>query len=128
MASRKVRRVVNLAEADITRRVQKLILDIAANLKEETPVDTGWARANWVPAIRRPYRANGERPRTNPEGRAQVRRAKQTAGEIGIHSYEFPDKAFVSNNVPYVPILDDRHPTAAGFIQESVDKAIRENE
>ena len=124
MASPAVRRVINLAEADLGRRIQKLVLDVEANLKETTPVDTGWARENWVPAIGRPYRANSPKPKTNPELGAQTRRAKQAAGEIAVLAYKPYDKVFVSNNVPYVPFLDESHPDATGFIGKAIDKAV----
>ena len=126
MPSRNVRRVVNLAEDFLGRRIQRLALDIEANLKETTPVDTGWARANWVPAIGRPYRASGERPTSGAAG-VTGRRAKQAAGETAVLSYQPYDQVFISNNVPYVPILDDRHKTAAGFIERAIDRAIADN-
>ena len=124
MASSKVRRVIKLAEADLGRRIQKLVLDAEANLKETTPVDTGWARANWVPSIGRPYRAASDKPKANPELGALTRRAKQAAGEIAVLSYEPYKKVYVSNNVPYVPFLDAGHPVATGFIERAIDKAV----
>ena len=126
MASSKVRRVIKLAEDDLARRVQKLVLDAEANLKESTPVDTGWARANWVPSIGRPYRARSEKPKSNPELGAQTRRAKQAAGEVAVLSYEPYKRIYVSNNVPYVPFLDESHPEAQGFIERAIDKAIKQ--
>lgn len=128
MASPKVRRVINVLEADLGRVVQKLALDAEANLKESTPVDTGWARANWVPSIGRPYRARSEKPGTNPELGAQTRRAKQAAGEIAVLSYQPYERVFVSNNVPYVPILDESHPEAAGFVERAIDKAVAQSQ
>ena len=46
-----VRRVISLLDRFTTELVIALSTNIVARLVETTPVDTGWARANWVPSI-----------------------------------------------------------------------------
>ena len=67
------------------RVVTKIGLDVTANLIETTPVDFGWARANWVPSVGRPERNDpGERDRSRVPG-AQ---AKQAVGQAALLRYK----------------------------------------
>ena len=103
-------------------RVRKLALDIAANLIETTPVDTGWARSNWVPSVGSPY--------DNPVGtREGLDRGPQQSGMAEIGSYQVSlGPVFISNNVPYIQILNDGHSqqAPAGFVQMAIDRAVAE--
>lgn len=100
--------------AELAEVVKALILEIDANLRETTPVKTGHARANWVPSVGAPH--VGE-----DGGEAQA------AGAGAIASYKLTDgPAWESNNVPYVPRLNDGHSKQAPalFIEAAIDKAI----
>lgn len=98
------------AAADI---VKATILEIDANLREVTPVDTGHARANWVSSIGSPH--SGE-----DTGAAQA------AGVVGVLAYKLEDgPAWETNNVPYIAALNDGHSAQAPalFVEYAVDKA-----
>ena len=58
MADAQVRAVIRSLERLSERVITKITLDVTANLIESTPVDTGWARANWVPQIGAPFIIN----------------------------------------------------------------------
>lgn len=101
-------------------RIRKLALDCTANFIETTPVDTGWARSNWVPSIGSPH----ETPVGNPGG---INIGAQQAGMAEIGSYQVPMGAvFISNNVPYIQVLNNGHSkqSPAGFVQMGIDKAV----
>lgn len=129
MESIEVKRVINLLEADAERRIKKLVLDVAANLVEMTPVDTGWARANWVPSIGQSYIGGGDEFKTREERAANVGRARSAAdaGTAAVLGYRLQMGAiYVTNNVPYIEDLNEgSSPQApAGFVQIAIDKAV----
>ena len=117
-----VRAIVQSLERVTERAIVKITLDVTANLIETTPVDTGWARANWVPKIGE----TDDQPVGNP-GDAGVAAAAQASGQASIPSYRLEQgKITIANNVPYVPILNDGHSSqaAAGFVQRAIQKAV----
>ena len=112
------------------RLVIKITLDVTANLLETgtahgTPVDTGWARANWVPSV-------GRRARS-PEGAERnvpAAAAKQAAGQAQVAGYKLErGRVFISNNVPYILRLNDGYSKQAprGFVQNAVRKAVTQD-
>lgn len=101
--------------------VTRLALDATSNLIKTTPVDTGWAKANWVPR-------KGS-PATGTVGtREGVTTSGQQAGvadiSAGVH---IGDTVFISNNVPYIGELNAGHsPQApAGFVEAALERAVR---
>lgn len=122
MATR--REIIVQLEAVAARTVVALSLAIVANLvaapsEGGTPVDTGWARANWVPAIGAPF--------TGTDGsRSSVSSAAQTLGQANLLSYKIAlGPVFISNNVPYILALNDGHSKQAmpGFVEKAIDQA-----
>jgi hypothetical protein len=121
-----------MAEADITRTVQavarsaervikRLGFEIQGELIRKTPVDTGWARANWVVSIGTPH--------TGVVGsREAVSQAGQIAGQGRLLVYRLNQgQIWISNNVPYIGKLNEGHSkqAPAGYIEQAIDTAIR---
>ena len=112
------------------RVVTKVTLDVTANLVESTPVDTGWARANWVPSIGAP---SGGGPTVASPGSGDVAGAQsmQQAALVGVAAtYRLPmGRVFVSNNVPYIVQLNDgsSRKEPAGFVQRAIRKAVTQD-
>ncbi len=101
--------------------VQRLTLDITANLIETTPVDTGWARANWVPSIGAPYTLE------NPDNVVSGATSVQQQGILEVATYNLEQgNVHISNNVHYIEKLNDGHSNQAprGFIQNAIEKAV----
>lgn len=122
-----MRVVVTALETFIESIIKKITLDIVANLTAApgeggTPVDTGWARANWVPQIGRPLDWTAGT-------RDNVTTAPQLAGAIDVATSYKLDKGpvHITNNVPYILKLNDGSSMQAprGFIQGAIAKAIR---
>jgi hypothetical protein len=100
--------------------VKATVLQIDANLRRApsaggTPVDTGYARANWVPSVSSPHEgaASGE--------------AAHAAGVAAILAYVLGDgPAYVSNSAPYIAALNNGHSEQAPalFIESCVDEAV----
>lgn len=125
MAKSQVTAVLNQLERFAERAIRKITLDITANLIESTPVDTGWARANWIPSLTRPVQDTAGTRRQAESG--SVSSGRQTAGQAEILSYRLSrGRVFITNNVPYILELNDGSSRQApsGFIEAAVQKAV----
>lgn len=126
MASPPVRIVVRALEGFVERRVTQLALDIVANLvaapsEGGTPVDTGWARANWQPNI-------GGPARTTSGSRESVTSAAQNEGLGALVGWRLASgaKIHITNNVPYIGFLNQgtSKQAPAGFVQAAIRRAV----
>lgn len=133
----------NKIKYDIRRFVKSQVLQLAINtvkeLREATPVDTGWARANWIVHV-------GGKPPTNPVGQYPGKGVKNSpevaeaeanalsflafAEEIGSLESSWARVVYIVNNVPYIVYIDGGHSHKAptGFVQIAIEKAIRVTE
>lgn len=123
--------VVAALEGFVEQIVRKLTLDIVANLvaapsEGGTPVDTGWARANWVPEIGRARTTTAGTYAQAAAGNAST--AEQQAGAAKILSWKLKQGTIhVTNNVPYIIRLNEGSSRQAprGFVQAAIAKAVR---
>lgn len=110
-------RVMKRAIQGVSR---KLVLNVNRRLAENTPIDTGWARSNWIPSV--------DRPNEGVAGtRENVVLDAATAGVSEIKGWDlFRGQAFITNNVPYINDLNAGFSpqTPPGFVQESIESAI----
>lgn len=107
----------------------RIALDITANLVETTPVDTGWARANWVPTLDNPFDGNPD-PEEGPTAREVADgRATQQEAIVGVkRGYRLAKGVvYITNNVPYIRDLNDgsSKQAPAGFVQTAVQRAVQ---
>lgn len=121
--------------ADYTRgEVVALALNMNANLRSSpplgTPIDTGWASANWVPSVGQPKILNGETAGDKPTpGEVSARAQLAAEGENEVLSWRLEDgPIFSTNSVPYIGPLNAGHSTQSprGFVQEALEKAVRQ--
>lgn len=121
MAS-EARKLTRTLERATDHTVRKLVLDVTADLIEQTPVDTGWARANWVPTIGRSH--------DTPVGdRERVDRSVQGQGIATIATQPLLGSViFITNNVPYIEALNEGHsPQApAGYVEDILNSRVDE--
>ncbi|MEE8608999.1 MAG: hypothetical protein V3S55_15450 [Nitrospiraceae bacterium] len=126
MADPQVRTIVQALEKVTERIVVEVTLDVTANLIEETPVDTGWARANWVPSIGTPFEANLSDVPSDPR-QAAAAATRQESAEARMLTYKLDrGVVFVTNNVPYITKLNlgSSKQAPAGFVQRAIAKAV----
>ena len=102
-----------------------VIIEATANLMEPpdeggTPVDSGWARGNWIPSPETPVESA-----VGSEGDAASAQAAQQEGIAKVSGYTGPGAAYVANNVPYIQRLNDGWSKQApsGFVEAAVAKA-----
>ncbi len=131
---------IDLIVADLDKytrgEVVALALNVNANLRSNpplgTPIDTGWASANWLPSVGQPKIVNGEPadPREGPTPGEVANRAQMaTEGENDVLSWRLEDgPIFSTNNVPYIGALNAGHSPQSqrGFVQAAIEKAIRQ--
>lgn len=120
--------IINALRDFTGKAVVAVGLDIVANLREDTPRDTGWARANWIGS-----KGRDNPGLANPEGRPSsadvvAARAASAAGEAEIISYGLEDgPLFISNNVPYIQQLNSGSSRQAGaaFVERAIERGVR---
>lgn len=127
---------IDFIVADLERftrlEVIALALNIDANLRENpplgTPIDTGWASANWVPSVGEPKFLDSDQKDPSPADIA-ARAAVADEGRNAVLGWKPANGAiFVTNSVPYIQPLNNGHSTQSprGFVQIAIEKAIRQ--
>lgn len=119
----------SVIDALIERVVEKVVkfvtLECHANLIAApsdggTPIDTGFARASWMPAV-------GE---MNPAVAGSRENVDGTAAQNGVNQIMMyhlgQGMAFVTSSVPYILKLNDGHSqqAPAGFVDAAVVRAV----
>lgn len=125
-----IRVIVGELEGVTSRVIKKLTLDATANLIEDTPVDTGWARANWVPSIGLPIVEGADAStREERQGGVSSRRAQQQTKVAEVATGYTLDRGsvFISNGVPYLVQLNEgtSKQAPAAFVQAAIARAVR---
>jgi len=135
--------VVIRALQDFTSRmVRQIVLDVTANLIEDTPRDTGWAAANWFPIIggeggagagrdasgRFTSRSDRPAPEDLQAGLQSAHATQQqliaqvaTSFDMRVH-----DRVTIANKVPYINRLNEGHSrqAPAGFVQAAIARGV----
>ncbi len=100
---------------DVAKAAKALILEIDSELRKSTPVDTGHARANWVPSVGQPHTGEAQGDAAHASGVGQVIGYELSMGPL-----------YVSNGVPYVQNLNygSSRKAPAMFVEAAVDRAL----
>lgn len=109
------------------REIIGLTLEIDATLRENTPRDTGFARANWVPSVGTPSPSVEPLLRRPSPGQVAEAAAAAAAGQQGILNYRLSEgSVFVTNGVVYIQKLNDgwSQQAPAAFVEASVVQAV----
>lgn len=123
-----------MADLDLFTRgeVIALALNVNANLRENpplgTPVDTGWASANWLPSVGAPKIMLADLREPKP-GDVTARAQLADQGLNEVLSWRPADGSiFSTNNVSYIEPLNAGHSPQSprGFVQFAIEKALRE--
>lgn len=112
---------------DIERGMKGLTLEITANLRRPkneggTPVDTGWARANWIPEVGDPFegtagtRAEAEQGVLDP--------SPHKSGVANVLRYKLFKKIWITNNVPYIVLCNTLPTHNPLFVEGSIKEAL----
>lgn len=121
MARSEVEKVFNALMVKTEAAVTNLTLEIHGDLIEVTPVDTGWAKNNWLLAIG--HEASG--PVGSPE---KINTAAKDSGVPQVLGWKISDgPIYITNNVPYIQRLNGGNSKQAprGFIEKTVNSVVR---
>jgi hypothetical protein len=105
--------------------IKALTLEVTAELQESTPIDTGWARANWVPKIGEPSTESRPKIEANLPS-AQVEQQKGL-GEVLSGFKLSRGLVSIANNVPYIKRLNEgsSKQAPAAFVQQAISRAVQ---
>lgn len=121
-----IRVITGLLGRFTERAIARLSVNVTAELIEATPVDTGWARANWVPAIGSPFDVDAP---NDGEGIAvDSRRGDQQRGTASVLAYRLSNgPVYISNNVPYITSLNEGSSSQApaAFVQSAIAAGVK---
>jgi hypothetical protein len=126
--TRQIEVVLSAVEEVTENLIKRLTLDIVAELVKApseggTPIDTGWASANWFPGLSISRRdGNVLDPDSGDVAEAQ---GAQQAGIVKVLAYKLGRPVYITNNVPYITRLNDGHSQQApkGFVQAAITRA-----
>ena len=121
-----VRVVVESVDGFVEKLIKRLALNVTANLIEDTPVDTGWARANWVPQIGA-SRSTTAGTRAAAES-GQINLNPQSGGIASVLRYKLGPDIHITNNVPYIKKLNagSSNQAPSAFIQGAIARAAKQ--
>lgn len=124
-------------QKDVNQLVSDVVVNVANEVAKRTPIDTAYARSNWVTALAptvetlMPYKRYNSRWRKNRAGRmspggkfterVNTRGVTEQARSAVIHRK--PDQpVYITNNVPYIHALNQGHSQQAGpnFVRTGV--------
>lgn len=133
MAAKRVQ--VTRIEVELLGAVGKIVgqvqLRCLQTLASATPVDTGFARANWAPSTGSPIIERQEKPKDDKAARsvarakrsANLERAKAIASTYSVRL----GNAYLTNNVSYMQYLNEGSSAQAGakFVEKAIEAAVR---
>lgn len=114
-------------ERALTRITEEVVQEIGTSIHgglvapppTGTPVDTGWARVNWIGSKRTPFQGTVG----TPEG---INTSAQSAGVVALATWRIRDRElWIVNNVPYITRLNAGHSqqSPAGFVERAIQRA-----
>lgn len=113
--------IVAALEKELALVVRDTTLETTALLIEHTPVDTGFARASWVPSIGQVVEVSllpgGHKGDAGSAGAAQQQ------GQALVISYKLGDgPMYITNQARYIEALNDGHSNQqpAGFVERAI--------
>ena len=109
------------------RIVKRIALNLDANLRETTPVNTGWARANWILSIGSPFSGTAGTREAAEQG--SIDSSPQESGAVAVAAtYKLGPPIFESNNVHYIGKLNAGSSSKAppAFIQAAIVRAVEQ--
>lgn len=126
MVASNIKVVVDALNTRVDDVVRRLVIEIVAILASPasqggTPRDTGWASANWIASVGKPFEGT-------VGSREAVTASQQTASLEAILGYRHEQgSAFASNNVPYIAALNfgSSAQAPAGFVEYAVARGVQ---
>lgn len=120
--------IVRDLEQFTEERLQGLFTGVYDEVSAATPVDTTWARSNWLGSVGTPdERAIPNLRREQKLAQVGGRQGEAAAGRAVLARYKLSDgAAYIVNSVPYIVELNSGSSTQAptAFVQLAIERAI----
>lgn len=121
-AKLKIRNATNERIQDVTLRIHATLV---SNPPKGTPIDLGWASANWWISVGAPATGNSG---TAAQGSVTARESEQQEGIAELMSYDYTSgqTIYVSNHVAYIRRLNYgwSAQSPAGFVEAASQEAV----
>ena len=125
-AKLQIENVTNETIIDVTLRIHATLV---SNPPSGTPIDFGWASANWFIGTGQPPRSNtGNLP--DKTGAAVAGREAEQGATVAqfVSSYDYTNGqvVYLTNNVPYINRLNYgwSAQAPAGFVEDAIQEAV----
>lgn len=82
--------------------IRRVAYDLFRRVIQKTPVDTGRARANWLPAV-------GEIPTGTTDETDKSGAMAKGAARASVQNFEAGGVIYLANNLPYIGALENGH-------------------
>lgn len=129
---------ISIVVADLKHFVRGEVIalgvNVNANLRDApplgTPIDTGWASANWQPSVDSPViDVTAERPDDLSPAQVAAANAAAQSGINEVLGWGFNNGSiFSANSVPYIGRLNQgwSNQSPTGFVMIAVERAVRQ--
>lgn len=113
----------DLSEADLRKVIRSISLEAFSRIIKKTPVDTGRARQNWFCTLDKPSKEVTND--TSKDAGAVITDASKT-----VKKYDLKNKLYLSNNVPYIQVLEngtypDGDKTEEGYSKQAPEGMVK---
>jgi hypothetical protein len=122
-AKLQIREVTNDVLIDVTLRIHATLV---SNPPDGTPIDLGWASANWFINVGSPTTGNGGQADSGSLGSREAAQASSVAQFVSGYDYTRGQTIHVGNNVPYIARLNAgwSQQSPAGFVDDATQEAV----
>lgn len=121
------RRIGNSLRRRLESAMRRVALAVHGELLSTTPIDTGWARNNWVPQVGSSFEGTAGTREDAEAGRLD--RSPMTQGLSAVRAYRLEQgDIHLTDNVPYIESLNagSSKKAPAAFVQGSIVRGIEE--
>ena len=125
-AKLQIENVTNETIIDVTLRIHATLV---SNPPAGTPIDLGWASANWFINVGAPTTGNGgQLDADNPAAVSsrEGQQASSVARFVSSYDYTSGQTIHIGNNVPYINRLNNgwSNQAPAGFVDDATQEAV----
>jgi hypothetical protein len=125
------KRVMKELASELQEEVIRLGARIHEEVVESTPVDTGFARSNWIPSIGVPFeQIVGRKWKIGKKFFAQLNEAAQRSGKASLLTWKIGQgDIFIANNVPYINRLNEgwhERMDRFHFVEMAIQRSVEE--
>lgn len=119
--------IVRGLQGTVEKAVKRITLNATANFVEDTPVYTGFARANYVPQVGEPTKETVGTIEDAKKGKVNTAARDSAIAKIASSYSLDQGKVTIGNNTHYLPRLNggSSKQAPAGFIQAGILRAVK---